>query len=138
MPAILTSVTRTVTDAESKVVDAVHDLRRPVVSYVQKGVDLAEQRLPKPRYPAALRRPARFIDSQYEFVAALLGAQYGLVKAVVETASPLARPSGRRPTPEVVRPAAGTPPPPTSPVQAETAEPATQSGASVTPPTNAA
>ena len=88
---ILTSVTGTIVDAESKVVDAVRDLQGPVVDYVQKGVDLAEERLPKFTYPSTLPTPGKVIDSQYEFLTALLAAQYDLVKAVAATVAPLVR-----------------------------------------------
>lgn len=78
-----------VTDAESKVVDAVRELQAPVVEYVQKGVDLAEDRLPPLTYPSTLPKPGEVIDSQYEFLTALLAAQYDLVKAVAATVAPL-------------------------------------------------
>jgi hypothetical protein len=84
------TILTTVTDAESKVVDAVRDLQAPVVEYVQKGVDLAEERLPKFTYPSSLPTPGEVLDSQYEFVTALLAAQYDLVKAVATTVAPLA------------------------------------------------
>src|ERR687893_604454 len=83
------SILTTVTEAESKVVEAVRDLRQPVVGYVQKGVDLAGERLPKVAYPSHLPRPGEVIDSQYEFVTSLLAAQYDLVKAVTATVAPL-------------------------------------------------
>ena len=86
---ILTTVTDTITDAESKVVDAVRDLQGPVVGYVQKGVDFAEERLPKLTYPSTLPTPGKVIDSQYEFLTALLAAEYDLVKAVAATVAPL-------------------------------------------------
>jgi hypothetical protein len=79
----------TVTDAETKVVDAVRDLQAPIVEYVSKGVALADERLPKVTYPAGLPRPTEVIDSQYEFVTALLEAQRDIVKAVAEAVSPL-------------------------------------------------
>jgi len=84
------SILTTVTDAESKVVDAVRDLQDPVVGYVQKGVDLAGERLPKVTYyPSVLPSPAEVIDSQYEFLTALFAAQYDLVKALTTTVAPL-------------------------------------------------
>jgi hypothetical protein len=79
----------TVTDAEAKVVDAVRELQGPVVEYVRKGVDLAGERLPKVSYPATFPKPVEVIDSQYEFVTALIAAQHDLVKAVAETVAPL-------------------------------------------------
>ena len=54
-----------------------------------KGVDLAGERLPQVSYPATFPKPVEVIDSQYEFVTALLAAQHQLVKAVVETVAPL-------------------------------------------------
>jgi hypothetical protein len=83
------TILTTVTDAESKVVDALRDLQVPVVGYVQKGVDLAEERLPKFTYPSSLPAPGEVLDSQYEFITALLAAQYDLIKAVASTVAPL-------------------------------------------------
>jgi hypothetical protein len=83
------SILTTVTEAEAKVVEVVRDLREPVVGYVQKGVDLAGERLPKVTYPSTLPKPGEVVDSQYEFVTALLAAQYDLVKAVTSTVAPL-------------------------------------------------
>lgn len=83
------NILTTVTEAEAKVVDVVRDLQQPVVGYVQKGVDLAGERLPKVSYPSGLPKPGAVIDSQYEFLTALLAAQYDLVKAVTTTVAPL-------------------------------------------------
>jgi hypothetical protein len=83
------SVFAAVTDAETKVVDTVKSLKDPVVAYVSKGVELADERLPKVTYPETLPTPVDFLDSQYEFVVALLAAEHELVKAVVQTVSPL-------------------------------------------------
>ncbi|HZM30122.1 MAG TPA: hypothetical protein VFB77_06505 [Acidimicrobiales bacterium] len=92
----------TVTDAETKVVDAVRDLQAPIVEYVRKGVALADDRLPNVTYPANLPRPTEVIDSQYEFVTALLEAQRDIVKAVAEAVSPLvgvpAQPAAKKAT----------------------------------------
>ncbi len=96
---LLTTVTDTIVDAESKVVDAVRDLQAPVVGYVQKGVDLAEDRLPTFTYPSALPTPGKVIDSQYEFLTALLAAQYDLVKAVAATVAPLVGAPAKAPKP---------------------------------------
>jgi|ERR671912_2886502 hypothetical protein len=79
----------TITEAEGRVVDAVRDLEQPIVEYVRKGVALADERLPTFTYPSSLPRPTEVVDSQYEFVTALLAAQHDIVKAVVEAASPL-------------------------------------------------
>ncbi|HEX6569953.1 MAG TPA: hypothetical protein VF015_12335 [Acidimicrobiales bacterium] len=83
------TILTTVTDAEAKVVDVVRDLQEPVVGYVQKGVDFAGDRLPKFTYPETLPKPGEVIDSQYEFITALLAAQYDLLKAVTATVAPL-------------------------------------------------
>lgn len=99
------SILTTVTEAESKVVDAVRDLQAPVVGYVQKGVDLAADRLPAVTYPAGLPEPGEVIDSQYEFVTALLAAQYDLVKAVAATVAPLV---GITPAPKPTKAAKST------------------------------
>jgi hypothetical protein len=83
------SIYTTVTEAEAKVVEVVRDLQEPVVGYVQKGVDLAADRLPKVTYPSTLPKPGEVVDSQYKFVSDLLAAQYDLVKAVTSAVSPL-------------------------------------------------
>jgi hypothetical protein len=83
------SVLTTVTEAETKVVDTVKGLKQPVVDYVSKGVEYAEGRVPKLTYPDTLPKPVDVIDSQYDFVVSLISAQHELVKAVVETVSPL-------------------------------------------------
>ncbi|MGH9111305.1 MAG: hypothetical protein ACRDZN_03250 [Acidimicrobiales bacterium] len=83
------NVLTAVTDAETKVIDTVKSLKQPVVGYVCKGVDYAEGRVPKVTYPEVLPKPVDVIDSQYDFVVSLLSAQHELVKAVVETVSPL-------------------------------------------------
>jgi hypothetical protein len=90
------SILTTVTEAEAKVVEVVRDLREPVVGYVQKGVDLAGERLPKITYPSNLPRPGKVLDSQYEFVTKLLSAQYDLLKTVGAKVAPLV---GLEPTP---------------------------------------
>jgi hypothetical protein len=79
----------TVTEAETKVVDTVRDLREPVLGYVQKGVDLAGRRLPTITYPANVPTPGELLDSQYEFATKLLAAQYDLLKAVTAKVAPL-------------------------------------------------
>jgi hypothetical protein len=86
----------TVTEAEAKVVEVVRDLQKPVAGYVQKGVDLAGERLPKISYPSNLPRPGKVLDSQYEFVTRLLSAQYDLLKTVGAKVAPLV---GLEPTP---------------------------------------
>lgn len=83
------TILTTVTETEAKVVDAVRDLQKPVIEYVQKGADLAGERLPKLSYPANLPKPGEVVDSQYEFLTALLAAQYDLVKALTASISPL-------------------------------------------------
>jgi hypothetical protein len=83
------NILTTVTEAEAKVVDVVRDLQGPVVDYVQKGVDLAAERLPQVNYPSALPAPVEVVDSQYEFLSSLFAAQYDIVKAVTATVAPL-------------------------------------------------
>lgn len=84
------SVLATVTEAESKVVDAVRRIQQPLVGYVRKGVELADARLPDLRYPESLPRPGEVVDSQFDFIRSLVDAQHDLVKAVVEALAPLA------------------------------------------------
>ena len=99
------NILTTVTEAEAKVVDVVRDLQEPVVGYVQKGVDLAADRLPTLTYPSTLPKPGEVIDSQYAFLTALLAAQYDLVKAVTATVSPLvgAKAASAKPAPKATK-----------------------------------
>jgi hypothetical protein len=97
------TILTTVTDAEAKVVDAVRELQGPVVEYVRKGVDLAGERLPQVSYPATFPKPVEVIDSQYEFVTALLAAQHELVKAVAETVGPLVGVQASPPKPKATK-----------------------------------
>jgi hypothetical protein len=90
MSTILSTVTDTVIDAESKVVDTVRSFQGPVVGYVRKGVELAESRVPEVTYPDSLPKPGEFLDSQFDFLKSLLDAQHDFVKAIVETVAPLA------------------------------------------------
>ena len=102
----MTEILTAVTEAEAKVVEAVRDLQEPVVGSLQKGVDLASERLPAVTYPENLPQPGEVIDSQYEFLTALLAAQYDLVKAVTATVAPLV---GAKATPaRAARPAKAT------------------------------
>jgi hypothetical protein len=86
----MSTILSTVTDAESKVVEAVRSLQQPVVGYVRKGVELADGRLPEISYPASLPRPGEVLDTQVDFVKSLLDAQRDFVKAIVDTVAPLA------------------------------------------------
>jgi hypothetical protein len=90
MSTILSTVTDTVIDAESKVVDTVRGFQGPVVGYVRKGVEFAEGRVPEVTYPDSLPKPGEILDSQFDFLKSLLDAQHDLVKAIVETVAPLA------------------------------------------------
>jgi hypothetical protein len=88
MPDILTAVT----DAESKVVDGLRSLQKPVVGYVRKGVEFADSRLPSIdfTYPQSLPSPTKVVDTQVDFMKSLLDTQRDLVKAVIKTVAPLA------------------------------------------------
>jgi hypothetical protein len=90
MSTILSTVTDTVIDAESKVVDTVRSFQGPVVGYVRKGVELAERRVPEITYPDSLPKPGEILDSQFDFLKSLLDAQHDFVKAIVDTVAPLA------------------------------------------------
>ncbi|HEX8802818.1 MAG TPA: hypothetical protein VF743_01455 [Acidimicrobiales bacterium] len=86
----MSSILDTVTEAETRVVETVRNLRGPVVEYVRKGVAFADSRLPEVTYPETLPSPTAVVDSQYDFLKSLLDAQHDLVKAVVEAVAPLA------------------------------------------------
>lgn len=85
MADILTAVT----DAEAKVVGTVRDLRKPVVEYVRKGVNLADAKLPDFTYPTSLPAPTELVDAQAQFLKSLIDAQADLAKAVIKAVSPL-------------------------------------------------
>jgi hypothetical protein len=86
MADILTAVT----DAEAKVVGTVRDLQKPVVEYVRKGVKFADEKLPGFTYPASFPAPTKLVDTQVDFLKALLDAEADLAKAVIKAVSPLA------------------------------------------------
>ena len=90
MSTILSTVTDTVIEAESKVVETVRSFQGPVVGYVRKGVELAESRVPEIAYPESLPKPGEILDTQFDFLKSLLDAQHDFVKAIVETVAPLA------------------------------------------------
>lgn len=79
----------TVTDVEGKVVDYVRAVQEPVVSYVRRGVEFADGKLPNVSYPASLPQPGAIVDSQFEFAKALLDAQQDFVKSVADAVAPL-------------------------------------------------
>jgi hypothetical protein len=83
------NVLTTVTDVEAKVVDTVKSLKKPAVDYMGKGVEFMEGWVPQVSYPTALPEPVELLDSQYEFITALLAAEHDLVKAMVQTLAPL-------------------------------------------------
>jgi hypothetical protein len=83
------SVLTTVTAVETEVVDTVKSLKKPLVDYLSKAVEFAEGKVPQVSYPTALPEPVELLDSQYEFITALLAAEHDLVKAMVQTLAPL-------------------------------------------------
>lgn len=93
------SVLTTVTDVETKVLDTVKSLKKPLVDYTSMGVKFTEGWMPQVSYPKGLPEPVELLDSQYEFVTALLAAEHDIVKAMVKTLAPLvgvgAKPKGR-------------------------------------------
>ena len=122
----------TVTEAEAKVVDAVRDLQAPSSTTSARASTLAGERLPKVTYPAGLPKPTEVIDSQYEFVTALLEAQHDLVKAVAEAVSPLMGvPAKPAPKAKADQGRLRPPPDPDPPLSQErTSRPATPSSSS--------
>ncbi|MGH9214531.1 MAG: hypothetical protein ACRD2C_28270 [Acidimicrobiales bacterium] len=86
------SILASVTEIEDRVVDTVRNLQQPVVTYVRKGVERAEGRLPKLTYPENLPRPGELVESQVNFAKALLDAQRDFVVDLVDAVSPLVRP----------------------------------------------
>ena len=91
------SILASVTEIEERVVDTVRQLQQPVVSYVRKGVERAEGRLPKLTYPENLPRPAEIVESQVTFAKALLDSQRDFVNDLVDAVSPLVRPEAEAP-----------------------------------------
>lgn len=86
----MSDILTTVTEAESKVIDTMRSLQKPVVGYVRRGVELADSRLPDVKYPAVLPKPRQVLDSQFGFLKALIDAQHDLMGAIADAMAPLA------------------------------------------------
>jgi hypothetical protein len=85
------SVLTSVTELEDRVVDTVTTIQEPVISYVRKGVERVEGRLPKLSYPKSLPEPTELVDSQFGFVRKLLESQRVFVAGLVDALTPLVR-----------------------------------------------
>ena len=80
----------TVVGYEDQIIDFVKNAKAPVVSYVAKGVDLLEDRLPEVTYPTTLPTPIEVVETQVAFAKKLIDANTAIVTAVLVTVAPVA------------------------------------------------
>lgn len=80
----------TVVGYENQIVDFLKDTKNPVVDFVAKGVELAEDRLPDVNYPSSLPTPIEVVESQVAFAKKLIDANASIVIGVLETVAPVA------------------------------------------------
>ena len=79
----------TVESYEDQVIDFVNKAQGPVVTYVAKGVELVEDRMPAVTYPTNLPTPIEVVESQVAFAKKLIDANTAIVTAVLETVAPV-------------------------------------------------
>ena len=85
----MSTILDTVVGYEDQIIDFVKSAKTPVVTYVAKGVDLVEDRLPEVTYPAALPTPLEVVETQVAFAKKLIDANTAIVTAVLETIAPV-------------------------------------------------
>jgi hypothetical protein len=86
----MSTILDTVVGYEDQIIDFVKSAKTPVVTYVAKGVDLVEDRLPEMTYPTALPTPLEVVETQVAFAKKLIDANTAIVTAVLETVAPVA------------------------------------------------
>ena len=85
----MSKILSTVVGYEDQIVDYVKQAQKPVVEYVNKGVELVEGRLPEITYPASLATPTEVVASQAKFAKQLIDANTAFVTAILDTVAPL-------------------------------------------------
>ena len=85
----MSNILSTVESYEDQVIDFVTKAQGPVVSYVAKGVELVEDRMPAVTYPTTLPTPIEVVESQVAFAKKLIDANTAIVTAVLETVAPV-------------------------------------------------
>ena len=85
----MSTILDTVVGYEDQVIDFVKRAKAPIVSYVAKGVELVDDRLPEVTYPSALPTPFEVVETQAAFAKKLIDANTALVTAVLETVAPV-------------------------------------------------
>lgn len=109
------SILTSVTEIEDRFVVGLKSIQEPVVSYVRKGVERVEGRLPKltipsiPAMPSNLPKASDVVDSQIDFAKALLENQRSFVNDLVDAVAPLTRTEEPKPeTPKATSSAKST------------------------------
>jgi hypothetical protein len=86
----MSNILSTVESYEDQVIDFVNKAQGPVVTYVAKGVELVEDRMPAVTYPTSLPTPIEVVESQVAVAKKLIDANTAIVTAVLETVAPVA------------------------------------------------
>jgi hypothetical protein len=84
-------ITSTLTDIQTKVLDAIDTVQAPVVDYVKQAAEKLDEVLPenRPSLPEQVPAPAELVDFGFGFAQKLLEDQRDFIKALFEAAAPL-------------------------------------------------
>src|SRR5262245_31511899 len=85
----MSTILDTVVEYEDKVLALVKDAKKPVVSYVSKGVAFVDGRLPEVTYPEALPTPLEVVSTQVTFAKKMIDANAAIATAVLVTGAPV-------------------------------------------------
>jgi hypothetical protein len=85
----MSTILDTVVGYEDQIVEAVKSAKKPVLEYVNKGVQLVEGRVPALTYPSQLATPVEVVESQTAFAKKLIDANSALVVAVLKAVAPV-------------------------------------------------
>jgi hypothetical protein len=87
----MAEITKTITDIQSKVLEALDTVQAPVVDIVKQAAERIDDVLPenRPELPAQVPAPAELIDLSFSFAQKLLDDQRDFVKALFDAVSPL-------------------------------------------------
>lgn len=99
----MAEITKTITDIQSKVLEALDTVQAPVVDIVKQTAERIDEVLPenRPELPAQIPNPAELVDLSFAFAQKLLDDQRDFVKSLFDAVAPLV-PSHAKP----VKPAA--------------------------------
>jgi hypothetical protein len=92
MAAPATTAINTLTDTQDKVIDTLHRVQAPVVTYVRKAVDRVEASLPDlPTRDFGEKLPSikQVVDNQFVFAGRMLDNQHRFVADLLEATKPV-------------------------------------------------